>query len=365
MSPKLTAPLKVFISYSHADEAFRGDLVKHLSNLKRQGVISDWHDREIDAGTEWSSEIERHLNAADIILLLVSADFIASEYCYGLEMARALERHEAGEARVIPVLLRPCDWNDAPFSKLQALPAGAKPITKWADRDEAFLSVAQGIRKVTERWERKSSTSAGGEKVSVGATTADVLPESDRPMKILVLAANPIDTPPLRLDEEVREIDEGLRRSRHRERFIITHRWAVRIRDLRRAMLDENPQIVHFSGHGDLGGLALEGEGGEAQLVGKEALAGLFELFAEQVNCVVLNACYSAEQADAISQHIPYVVGMQKEIGDRASIEFAVGFYDALGAGRSVEDAYAFGRNAIQLGGITEHLTPMLKKKTV
>jgi hypothetical protein len=181
-------------------------------------------------------------------------------------------------------------------------------------------------------------------------------------MQILVLAANPVDTTRLRLEEEIREIDEGLRRARHRDRFDIKIRLAVRIDDLRRAMLDEPPQIVHFSGHGDSEGIALEDEHGEAQLISNEAVAGLFALFQSDLQCVVLNACYSEPQAEAIVQHIPYVIGMSKEISDRAAIEFAVGFYDALGAGRSVEDAYKFGCNAIQLHSIPEHLTPVLKK---
>ena len=180
---------------------------------------------------------------------------------------------------------------------------------------------------------------------------------------ILILAANPKDTPPVRLDEEVREVGEGLRRAKHRDQFTIEQRWAVRIRDLRRAMLDTQPSVVHFSGHGYTEGLALEDDSGRAQLVSTEALSGLFKLFAGQVECVLLNACYSATQAEAISQHIPYVIGMKKEIGDRASIEFAVAFYDAIGAGRSVEDAYEFGCNAIQSMGFPEHLTLILCEK--
>lgn len=186
--------------------------------------------------------------------------------------------------------------------------------------------------------------------------------EREQTIKILVLAANPKDTTPLRLDEEVREIGEGLRRARHREQFTVEQRWAVRVRDLRRAMLDTEPSVVHFSGHGNMEGLVLEDAAGLAQLVSNNALSSLFKLFANQVHCVVLNACYSATQAEAISQHIPYVIGMAKEIGDQAAIEFAVGFYDAFGAGRSVEDAYEFGCNAILLQGIPEHLTPVLHK---
>ncbi|KYC39210.1 hypothetical protein WA1_31170 [Scytonema hofmannii PCC 7110] len=182
--------------------------------------------------------------------------------------------------------------------------------------------------------------------------------------KILILAANPKGITPLRLDEEVREINAGLQRAKHREQFVLEQKWAVQPRDIQRAMLDHNPQIIHFSGHG-MGdeGLVFEDETGSAKLVDGEALAGLFELFAEQIECVVLNGCYSEIQANAIAQHINYVIGMSKAIGDRAAIEFAVGFYDALGAGRPVEFAHKFGCAAIRLAGIPEQLTPTLKKK--
>ena len=179
---------------------------------------------------------------------------------------------------------------------------------------------------------------------------------------ILILSANPKDTARLRLDEEVREIEEGLRRSTYREQFTIYSRWAVNLRDLRRAMLDHEPQIVHFCGHGEEDGLMVEDEHGKAVLVTPEALAGLFTLFKHHTECVLLNACYSHTQAEAIRQHIPYVIGMSRDIHDKTAIEFAVGFYDALGAGKSIEDAFEFGRNALQLYHIPEHLTPMLKK---
>lgn len=183
--------------------------------------------------------------------------------------------------------------------------------------------------------------------------------------KILILAANPKGTSPLRLDQEVRDIEEGLHRARQRDRFILIQKWAVRPDDLRRAMLDYEPQIVHFSGHGaGEQGLALENDSGKLQLVSAEALRRLFKLFAGKVECVLLNACYSETQAEAISQHVNYVIGMNQAIGDKAAIDFARGFYDALGAGRSYEDAYEFGRNAIDLDGIPEVLTPVIKRTT-
>jgi hypothetical protein len=183
--------------------------------------------------------------------------------------------------------------------------------------------------------------------------------------KILLLAANPIKTLRLRLDEEIREIDEGLRRSKHREQFEFHSRLAVRLRDLRRALLDVEPHIVHFTGHGQEDGLMVEDELGMAVRISAKALAGLFSLCSDQVECVVLGACYSAPQASAISKHINYVIGMKKEIKDKAAIEFAVGFYDALGAGKPVEHAFKFGCNAILqvYPDLPEHLIPLLKKR--
>ncbi len=143
-------PIKLFISYAHRDEDFRLELNDQLSNLQRQKIISSWHDRQIVPGQEWAGEIDDALNEARIILLLISARFMASDYCYSKEMLRAIERHDAGEAVVIPIILSACDWQDAPFSKLQALPKDAKPIKGWNDRDEAWLDVVRGIRRVIE-----------------------------------------------------------------------------------------------------------------------------------------------------------------------------------------------------------------------
>ena len=142
--------IEVFYSYSHKDEELREQLENHLSILKRRGIIKDWHDRRIGAGKEWEGEIDEHLNTASIILLLISSDFMASDYCYDVEMSRAMERHEAKEARVIPIILRHVIWEEAPFGKLQALPRDGKPVTRWEDRDEAFTNIAEGISKAVE-----------------------------------------------------------------------------------------------------------------------------------------------------------------------------------------------------------------------
>jgi hypothetical protein len=180
---------------------------------------------------------------------------------------------------------------------------------------------------------------------------------------ILFLAANPRKTTSLRLQEEEREIKECLRQAGY-GKVPIYSTGATRTRDIPQAMLDFKPQIVHFSGHGaGEEGLVFEDVTGQAKLVDSETLADLFRLFSSHVECVVLNACYSKFQAEAIARHINYVVGMEQAIGDRAAVEFAVGFYTAVGAGESFEFGYQLGCNAIRREGIPEHLTPTLFNK--
>jgi hypothetical protein len=149
-SPHKPAPIDVFISYSHEDDYWRKELEKHLSNLKRQREIADWSDRKIEAGLEWEAQLKDKLESSPIILLLISADFLNSDYCYDIEMQRAIERHDAGTAKVIPIILRPCDWQHSKFSKLQVLPQDGEAVTLWKNQDSAFLDVVQGIRRSVE-----------------------------------------------------------------------------------------------------------------------------------------------------------------------------------------------------------------------
>lgn len=150
--PGTPTPVEVFCCYSRADKKWLQKLEIHLSLLKRQGLISFWYDQLIIPGTNWAQAIDQHLETASVILLLVSADFLASDYCYGIEMKRALEREAAGKARVIPILIRPADWEIAPFAYLQVLPTDAKPITTWPKQDAAFANIATGIRRALEEF---------------------------------------------------------------------------------------------------------------------------------------------------------------------------------------------------------------------
>ena len=144
--------IEIFFCYARGDDILRQGLEKQLRALRRQELIDVWHDRDIRAGMEWEREIDKHLNTAKIILLLVSPDFMDSDYCYSIEMQRAMERHERGEAIVIPIILRPVYWKKAPFGKLQGLPTDGRPVmsSSWHNLDEAFFNIAEGIRKAAE-----------------------------------------------------------------------------------------------------------------------------------------------------------------------------------------------------------------------
>jgi hypothetical protein len=152
---------KVFFSYSHDDEPYRDQLEKHLASLRHEGLIESWHDRRILAGADLNQAIDDQLNQADIILLLVSASFMSSRYCYSIEMKRALERQAEGAAQVIPVIVRPCDWLLPPLNDLMAVPKDGKAITMWANHDEAYTDVARSIRAVVTKLGRGDVAAAG------------------------------------------------------------------------------------------------------------------------------------------------------------------------------------------------------------
>lgn len=161
---------KLFFSYSHKDEDLRNELETHLALLKRQGVISSWHDRRITAGSDINKEISAELESSEIILLLISAYFLDSNYCYEKEMSRAIDKHQEGSAVVIPVILHPCDWHSAPFGGLRATPTDGKPISMFANQHEAFAIVAKDVRAAAERF-REAESPAKGVRRAEGAVT--------------------------------------------------------------------------------------------------------------------------------------------------------------------------------------------------
>lgn len=170
---------RVFFSYSHDDEQYRDQLEKHLAALKHQGLLESWHDRRILAGSMFDKEIDDQIERADVVLLLVSASFLDSRYCYGIEMRRALERHSQGLAQVIPVIVRPCDWQSTPLGGLLAVPRDGKAITTWANFDEAYADVARQVRAVVEKRPHLSVETVGlAEPVMQARPRARGLPRS-------------------------------------------------------------------------------------------------------------------------------------------------------------------------------------------
>jgi hypothetical protein len=142
--------LELLCCYSDQDQSLYQLLRQHLSPLEREGLISTWSNADITAGAKWQEEVEKHLNTAEIILLLISPGFISSDYCYSQQLMKAMERHEAGGARVIPVLLRPVLWKKAPFAVLQVAPKNEKPVTTWSDTNDAFLEIVEDISVAIE-----------------------------------------------------------------------------------------------------------------------------------------------------------------------------------------------------------------------
>jgi tetratricopeptide (TPR) repeat protein len=178
--------INIFISYSHFDEDYKEKLEKHLSILKRNNIIKTWNDRKILPGEEWDNKIKEELESAQIILLLVSVDFLNSDYCYDVEIKRAVEKHEKGEAIVIPIILRKCDWHNTSFSKIQGLPKNAKPVKSYDDEDEAFYSIAEGIKDSVKELNKKL----------VEIKVKDLTEEIDKSVTIFHKLKSECDTPP-------------------------------------------------------------------------------------------------------------------------------------------------------------------------
>jgi CHAT domain len=217
------------------------------------------------------------------------------------------------------------------------------------------------LRNVEPIRQSQSRNETGTEIPTVPHQEAVTQRASQNPIRVLFLAANPTNTPSLRLDQEMRAIDQALRQSEFRDRFDIKQHWAVRIIDIQGYLLRHQPDIVHFSGHGSGSReIMLEDESGKSHPVSVRALSQLFSILKDNIRCVVLNACYSEDQGKAIAEHIECVVGMSNAIADQAAIAFASAFYQALGFGRDVQTAFDLGCVQIALESLSEHDTPKL-----
>lgn len=217
--------MKAFISYSHRDEAALERLHVHLANLKREGLIETWYDREILAGSGLDPEIAEQLEEAELFLLIVSPDFLSSNYCYDIEMTKALERHERGEARVIPIIIEPCEWKQTPLGKLKAVPRDGKPVSDWTNANTAFLDVTQELRRIATS-ERPTPRQAASTRVASGHE-------------------QPIATRRYRVTREFDEIDRAEFREKSFEQIKDYFRSAIQelegIEDLRGRFVDYSP----------------------------------------------------------------------------------------------------------------------------
>lgn len=358
-------PLETVLSYANADREYAVQLERHLVSLARTGAISIWHRDKVTPGSDASQELQQRMESAAIIVLLVSADLeIEREH----DIETALRQRELRGARVIPVLLRPVDLASVRYSALRMLPDGpAVALRSRASRDEAWVEVVSGLRRVIATVQSQNKPQgrthaadpphlrALSPSQANSAGSQDVQPATPKPplelVKILFLAANPTDRSRLAIDEEIRDINRRIRMGQLHHRLQLEQEWAVKAVDLSQMLLKHRPAIVHFSGHGSsLGELLLLDENGKGVTVPIDALSQLFRIMAPRgVRCVVLNACYSAPQANAISQHVDCVVGISGQVSDQAAIAFSAGFYTGLAEGETVQVAFELGCLQISL----------------
>jgi hypothetical protein len=370
----------IFISYAHEDEVFKNQLTQQLRGLQRQGLIAPWDDRCIDGGDEWRKDIDTALAGCHLALLLVSPAFIASDFIYAEELTRLLDRRAREGIRVVPIIVKPCGWkHEKPIASLQARPKDGKAILTFPEESGARAQAWVEIVDEIARWAQVHQTAAESQGAGPSESPSPAAPmtsAANRPIHapsprtpmtnastILFLAASPDDENKLALDKEAREIRDKIRKSEYRDALNFRTEWAVRPDDLLQYLNEYRPQAVHFSGHGTASEILLLDANGQSKPVSREALHALFKLHSRTVRLVVLNACFSKAQAEAIVEVIDCAVGMNRAIGDEAAIVFAAAFYRKLGFGDSVKDAFEEARVALQLQGIAEHQTPELLVK--
>lgn len=301
-----------------------------------------------------------------IALLLIGA-FLDGFIGYLTGEIRELGQHTAKQLwQAVQLKLGRTAWNRQ--EKLLGLLDKAKDVMTHHTEDEIKASIAHTKETLALILEYNGYSAEDAredaERIVSVIERLSILGREVWSVYILFLAANPVDTPRVRLDKEIREIEQRLRESDLRDKFVIKSHLATRHIDLSQVLLRYKPHIVHFSGHGsEDGALILEDNQGKAHPVSAEVLAKLFRILKDNVRCVVLNACWTTEQARAITQEIDCVVGMSKAIGDEAAISFARGFYQALGFGRNVQEAFDLGCIEIDLANIPEYATPKLLTK--
>lgn len=439
-------PKRIFIGSAQADATHVDTLKKHLKLYERQNLIQIWDESMIIPGEIRNSKIEQELHAAEIILLLFSADLLAEDFIWGTEMNKILEKVKRKEVHLIPILLRSSTFADTPFAAYAAVPDREKPISNYSNKDEAWTIVVEQIKRSIQhtsntttshqnpepemipqtlidevnnligkghsdkaldaiiRWAHANNQSQLKSDASIiksGLETlkrnemlgmlsfaeaaretakinyslmnllkADLTPSktieppiavppvvsstSNDKFKILMLTANPSGNYQLELEKEHSRITKKLQEKT--EQFSLKVHHAVNNTEFKELNETTKPDILHFSGHGQLDGIMLQNDDKNgSKLLTAKALDALFEYFIDEgilFKAVVLNACYSEEQAKAIANHVPYVIASTTEISDEAAIAFSVGFYFKLDAqGGNIEQSFRSGRTQAVTAG--------------
>lgn len=340
----------IFVSFAKEDQAsFRSGLGVHLKLAERSGIIEVSGHHKIPAGADYRAWVVAEIERAEIILLLVSPSFLASDDTFDIELVRAMQRHEEGAARVIPVLLQPINLALAPFADLMPLPRNHVPVALWKHADEAWTEITREILGVVDH-----ITRSGGPAAAPVGRPGGHAGGPGKKIKMLFASASPEELEPLAIDRELRLILNRIRMAEHRDAFNIITAPAASPDDLVQALLEHTPDVIHISAHGhEDGGLILIGE----KAVTGAALAQLLKQF-PSVKLAVLNACHSSVEASALAGSIDVTIGMRKAVTDSAAIDFAGAFYLALGFGRSVKQAFELAQASLLVKGHTETEIP-------
>lgn len=375
-------PVRLFLSSAPRDQTYRDELVVHLKAMVREGLVEVWHAAAVGY-EEKDAQAAESLERADVILLLLSSNFFASDECQA-QAARALERQRGGAAAVVPVLVRACHFADHAVAKLQALPRDGRPLpTAEAERDEPWSKIVEEVRGIVR------SVVARRQPAPIGPDVALLpSPQGRASVRVLFVAANPGlrgarrdfgapggDEGPahgalygaLDLEREARALDRALRESGRGSAFELKTAWAVRASELATQLKEFRPHVVHFSGHGEREGIVLFDDDGQGRPVPVKALGKLFELLRGgevdarvDVRLAVLNACWSAEQARELATSVGCAVGMRRPVEDEAAIAFSATFYRRIAEGETIRRAFEFAKNCLELARLPGSDVPQI-----
>ena len=354
----------IFISYVREDD----EVVERLSADLRQSNIVVWLDRDdIPPGSRWKRVIKRAISEGGHFLACFSSNYSARNMTYmNEELLLAIEllrQMPVDRYWFIPILLDECEVPDLEIGRNETL-RDIQQVHLYRDWNAGIkdvLSVLSGSERDIAQGAQSNSTTNQGSELEVAHNSSDLGHHS---YIALFLAANPVDTARLRLSEELREIQRGIISSRSKDQFRFEVNMATRPRDILESILRVQPRIVHFSGHGSTDGeLILENDQGRSVAVGGSALKNILQPFSSTLECVILNAAYSASLAEELTESIRYVVATPSAMSDSASMAFSAGFYQALGNGLSIKASFQYGRSLIELEGFLEESAPVLFSK--